>query len=78
MIHTNMSQNCTVFLIRCELTRSAILWSQNFYRKKENRTILRDVCVDYYVLLLNYLSNHMHFITNASKHFSTDQSNVYL
>ena len=30
MIHISITQNCTVFLLRRELTRQAILWSQNF------------------------------------------------
>ena len=28
MIHTDMPQNCTDFLLFCKLARSAILWSQ--------------------------------------------------
>ena len=30
MIHTHIARNCTVSLLRCEQTRSAILWGQNF------------------------------------------------
>ena len=34
MIHTNMPRNCMVFILRCEKTRSAILWISNFYSTK--------------------------------------------
>ena len=30
MIHTSITQNCTVFILRRELTRSAIYGSQSF------------------------------------------------
>ena len=30
---------------------------------------LSNTCVDHYTLLLKYLSNHMHFITNGYKYF---------
>ena len=30
MIHTSITQNCTVFILLCELTRSAIYGSQSF------------------------------------------------
>ena len=43
MINTNMPQNCTVFLVHRELTRSAILWSQNFDSTKWPTVFLRDV-----------------------------------
>ena len=33
--------------------------------KKENHAISSDTCVDRYILLLEYLSNHMHPITNG-------------
>ena len=33
--------------------------------KKENRAISSDTCVDHYILLLKYLSNHIHFIVNG-------------
>ena len=35
MINTNMLRNCVVFLLRRDQTRSAILWSQNFYSKDQ-------------------------------------------
>ena len=70
MIDTKHASKLYGFLIRCELTRSAILWSQNFdstkiadsvcsRRKRGNRTILRDSCDDHSILLLNNLSNHV-------------------
>ena len=34
MIHTSITQNCTVFSLRRELTRSAIYGSQLFYSHK--------------------------------------------
>ena len=43
-------------------------------RYKENRTILRHVCVDHYILLLNYQSNHLHFITSGFKRFQTNST----
>ena len=33
-----------------------------------------DTCVDQYILLLKYLSNHMRFITNGYKRFSKTNS----
>ena len=77
MIHTSITRNWTVFLLRRELTQSAILWSLNFDSTKlltlflrgvKRRAISRHVCVFHYILLLNYLPNHTYF----SKHNSTD------
>ena len=84
MIHTNLPQNCVVFLLLCELTRSAIYGSQKFASHKwptvfvdevkENHAISSDTCMDHYILLLKHLSNHMHFITNGYKRFSKTNS----
>ena len=41
-----------------------------FSKQKGSRAIMRHVCLDHYILLLNYLSNHMHFLTNGFKRFS--------
>ena len=78
MIHTNLPWNCVVFLLLCELTRSAIYGRQIFDSHNwstvlvdEEKLILSDICVDHYILLLKYLSNHMHFITNGYKHKAT-------
>ena len=68
MIHTNLPQNCVVFLLLCKLTRSAIYGSQKFDSHKW------PACVDHYILLLKHLSNHMHFITNGYKRFSKTNS----
>ena len=84
MIHTSFPRNCVVFLWPCELTRSAIYGSQNFYShkwptvfsrrcKKENRAILRQTCVDHCILLLKHLSNHMRFIKNRLQTLFIDQ-----
>ena len=35
---------------------------------------LSDTCVDHYILLLKYLSNHMHFVINVYKRFSKTNS----
>ena len=43
MIHTNMPQSCTVFLLRREEKRSAKLWSQNFEPTKWQTMLVRDV-----------------------------------
>ena len=59
MIHTSITRNCVVFLLPRWL--SAIYGSQI-------------LCVDHCILLLNHLSNHMHFITNGYKHFSKTNS----
>ena len=82
MTYTNIHRMCVVFLLHRRLTRSAICGSQIFAGHfpingrpcffatlKENREIPRHVCVDHYILLLNYLSNHMHFKTNGFKRF---------
>ena len=85
MIHTSITQNCMVFLKHRELTQSAILWSHNFDSTKWQTMFLCDVrgkpcnfeaclCADHYILLLNYLSNQMHFITNDFKCFSKTSS----
>ena len=41
---------------------------------KENRAILRHVCVDHCILLLQHLSTQMHFITNRCKCLSKTNS----
>ena len=43
MMHMSIIQTCTVFLLRCELTWSAILWSQNFDSTKWPTVFLCDV-----------------------------------
>ena len=43
MIHTNMPRNFTVFLLRCEQTRSAIYGSQNFDSHKWPTVLVRRV-----------------------------------
>ena len=76
MIHT------LVFLLLCELTQSAIYGSQKFDSHKWPTVFVDEVkgkprsvtCVDHYILLLNYLSNRMHFITNGYKRFSKTNS----
>ena len=85
-----MPVNCMVFRIPCELTRSGPFygvtpqkWPTTFVRdEEESRAISRDVCVDHSILLSNYLSNHMHLITNGFKHFQRPtrpiQGNVFL
>ena len=45
-----------------------------FTTSKENRAILRQFCVDHCFLLLNCLSNHIHFVTNGFKRFSKTNS----
>ena len=42
-------------------------------RKKENRAVLSDTCVDYYILLLQNPSTHVHFITNGYRMLFKDQ-----
>ena len=37
--------------------------------KRKNHAILRQICVDICILLLNNLSNHMQFIANGYKRF---------
>ena len=83
MIHTNMPPKGTVFLLPRRLTRSAIYGGQIFDSHKwptvlvrtvkENHAISRQICVDHCILLLQHLSNHMHFITNGYKRFFIDQ-----
>ena len=38
------------------------------------KMFLSDTCVDHYILLLKYLSNHMHFVINVYKRFSKTNS----
>ena len=40
----------------------------------ENQAISRHICVDHFIQLLKYLSNHNHFITTGFKHFSQTNS----
>ena len=76
-----MPRICMVFLVRRELTRHAILWSQVFDSikwptvlvRKVNHAISRHICVDNYIILLKHLSNHIDFITNG---FSWTNSTV--
>ena len=43
MIHTSITQNCTVFLLRRELSLSAIYGSQNFDSHKWPTVLVRTV-----------------------------------
>ena len=43
MIHTSITQNCTVFLIRCELRRSAIYGSQKIDSHKWPTVLVEEV-----------------------------------
>ena len=43
MIHTNLPRNCTVFLLLCELTRSAIFGSQQFDSHKWPTVLVDEV-----------------------------------
>ena len=43
MIHSSITQNCTVFLLRRELSRSAIYASQNFDSHKWPTVLLDEV-----------------------------------
>ena len=43
MIHTSITQNCTVFFLRRELSRSAIYGSQNFDFHKWPTVLLDEV-----------------------------------
>ena len=73
MIPTNLPRNWGFFLLLCKLTRLAIhKWPSMFV--DEVKGISSDTCVDHCILLLNYLSNHMHFITNGYKRFSKTNS----
>ena len=84
MSHTNLPQNCTVFLLLFEHTQSAIYASQKMDSHKwltvlvdevkENLAILGHVCVDHCILLLKHLSTHMRFISNGYKCFSKTSS----
>ena len=51
-------------------------------RGKEDHAISSDTCVDHYILLLKYLSNHMHFIKSISNTFQRPtrliQGNLFL
>ena len=66
MIHTYLPRNCVVFLLLCKLTRCAI------YGIHKWPTVLVDG--DHYILLLKYLSNHMHFIRNGYRCFPKTNS----
>ena len=67
------------FLIRRELTRHTILWSQvfdsinwrpcEFAKYKENHALSRHVCVDHYILLSKNLYNQYLFHKNKNKRF---------
>ena len=43
MIHTSITQNCTVFIIGRELTRSAIYGNQKFYSHKWPTVLVDDI-----------------------------------
>ena len=67
-----MPRNCLVFFLSRRLTRSAIYGSQFFDSHKWPAVLVRKVkgtlrnsrqiCMDHCTLLLNHLSNHMHFL----------------
>ena len=83
MIHTSITQNCTVFLLRRELTRSAIYASQQFDAHKWPIVLVDEVKIKprnfeahlcrSFILLLQHLSNRMHFITNGYRTLFKDQ-----
>ena len=83
MVHTNLPRNCVVFLLLCELTRSAIYGSQKCDSHKWPTVLVDEVkgkpcnfeaclCGLLYSTL-QHLSTHMHFITNGYKLFSKTQ-----
>ena len=76
MINTSITQN---FLLHCELKHHKIADRFCFQRNRKT-AISKHVCVNHYILILKYLSNHLHFITNGFKRFSTRpiQGNVFL
>ena len=84
MIHTNMPRNCVVFLLLCEPIQSAIYGSQKFDSHKWPTVLVDEVkgkpwifeaCLcGSLILLLQHLSTHMHFVTNAYKRFSKTNS----
>ena len=84
MIHTSITRNCMVFILRRELTRSAIYGSQKFDSHKWLTVLVDEVkrkprnfkayfCVDHCILLLQHLSNHIDFITNGYRTLFKDQ-----
>ena len=83
MTRTTMPRNCKVFLKYRELTRHAILWSQinstKFDSTKWPTALVRKIkgrlcsfeadCVDHFILLVQLLYNHLHFIQTVSTTF---------
>ena len=64
MIHTNLPRNCVIFLVLCELTRSAIYGSQKCDSHKRPTVLVNEIKGQ----LRNFEAcSHMHFITNGFK-----------
>ena len=78
MIHTNLPLNRVVFLLLCELTRSAIYGSQKFDSHKWLTVLVQFwgklLWIIVFYLLLQHLSINMHFTTNDYKRFSKTNS----
>ena len=82
-IHTSITRNCTSFYVATSmLTRSATqhFGSTNWPTRVSSRVKGKScnfetcLCVSLYILLLRYLSNHIHFITNGFKRFPKTNS----
>ena len=78
MIHTNLPRNCVVFLLLCELTRSAIYGSQKYLDRVSRRGKRQTVQFQY--LFVTHVFNFLNifypyaFITNGYKRFSKSNS----
>ena len=76
LIHKGITRNCTVFILRRELTPSAILWGQLADRvssRRKRKTGNFKACLYGSLFSTFKLSNHMHFITNGFKRIFKDQ-----
>ena len=74
MIHTSISQNCTIYFFCCELILFTKWPTRFLHDVRGKHAISRHVCVDHYILLLNYPSNHLQCTTKGFKRFSKTNS----
>ena len=77
LIHTSIIPNCTVFLLRRELTRlDSTKWSTVFLWAVKGTPCNFKACLfgSLYSTFKLSIYNHLHFITNGLKHFSKTNS----
>ena len=83
MVHTYLHRHCMVFLLLCELTRLAILWSKKLDSTKWHAVLIHGIRktmqfrgIILWMIIFHFLNIFptMHFIINGFKRFSKTNS----